>query len=372
VPERIFIVADDLTGACDSAAAFAANDRIVRVFPDTRNAGLIAGDKAEVIAVTTESRDLGPEEAAICVFGVIERLILSAADGLLFKKIDSAARGPFAAEIEAALGASGAVLALVTPAFPEAGRTILDGVLSVCDLSGQDTQIALRELFSSDTARVSVLPISSEAGLREGIMHALESEVSILLCDAVEQADLDRLAMTALCIPERILWAGSAGLTRALAGQLVAAGPSSSPQVSTQISRRAGRAVLFTGTSHPVTVLQTAYLEQVSGNDGPHPRGIHRVAGSGASSKEVVAAFLSESPAGLILTGGDTAASVLRALQARAIRLAGEIAPGIPWGIVEGGVADGCTVITKSGGFGERDALVRAFEFCESEVLVTR
>jgi uncharacterized protein YgbK (DUF1537 family) len=69
--------------------------------------------------------------------------------------------------------------------------------------------------------------------------------------------------------------------------------------------------------------------------------------------------------AALILTGGDTAAFVQRSLGASRIELGGELARGIPWGFVEGGVADGCVVITKSGGFGDRDTLVQAFEFCE-------
>jgi uncharacterized protein YgbK (DUF1537 family) len=119
-----------------------------------------------------------------------------------------------------------------------------------------------------------------------------------------------------------------------------------------------------------VTALQVAHVEHVSGKNGLLRRTIHRVAEAGASPETVVSVFTAASPAALILTGGDTAAFVLRALGAQAIRLAGEVAPGIPWGIVEGGPADGCGVVTKSGGFGERDALVRAFEFCESEVSV--
>jgi uncharacterized protein YgbK (DUF1537 family) len=50
---------------------------------------------------------------------------------------------------------------------------------------------------------------------------------------------------------------------------------------------------------------------------------------------------------------------VLRALRASSIRLAGELAPGIPWGIIEGGEADGLLVVTKSGGFGTHDALIQ-------------
>jgi uncharacterized protein YgbK (DUF1537 family) len=66
-----------------------------------------------------------------------------------------------------------------------------------------------------------------------------------------------------------------------------------------------------------------------------------------------------------VLTGGDTASFVLRALNASSILLAGELAPGIPWGIIQGGDAEGCIVITKSGGFGRHDTLADAFDFCQ-------
>jgi uncharacterized protein YgbK (DUF1537 family) len=112
-------------------------------------------------------------------------------------------------------------------------------------------------------------------------------------------------------------------------------------------------------------VLQVAEVER-DATHSSHARSIHRLVDPSATPEFIMAAFSAEKPAALILTGGETASFVLRALGATGINLAGEIAPGIPWGMVEGGIADGCTVVTKSGGFGQRDALVRAFQFCES------
>ncbi|HEY5057044.1 MAG TPA: four-carbon acid sugar kinase family protein [Acidobacteriaceae bacterium] len=368
MPQHIVIVADDVTGACDSAAAFVGCGRVRMVLDgvgvvDAKDPG---EDTAEIVSITTESRDLAAVHAAARVTEAIEGVLQAGGDTLVFKKVDSAGRGQFAAEIEAALAASGAALALVAPAFPEAGRTVLNGVLSVRDCSGQDRQISLPELFSADAAlRVALLAVSSETDLHAAIAGAIESEVRILICDAVEQTDLERLAAAALRIAQPILWAGSAGLARALALQMQAAEVSRKGRTSAPVALRAGGAILFTGTPHPVTALQVARLER--GLSGEHRRAIYRVAEAGASHEAVVAAFLSQDYSAVILNGGDTAAFVLRALGARAIGIAGEVAPGMPWGMIEGGVADGRAVVTKSGGFGERDALVRAFEFCESK-----
>jgi uncharacterized protein YgbK (DUF1537 family) len=67
----------------------------------------------------------------------------------------------------------------------------------------------------------------------------------------------------------------------------------------------------------------------------------------------------------LVLTGGETAAFVLRALGATALRLCGEVERGIPWSRVEGGLAAGTLLITKSGGFGTPQSLVACVEFSQ-------
>jgi uncharacterized protein YgbK (DUF1537 family) len=67
-------------------------------------------------------------------------------------------------------------------------------------------------------------------------------------------------------------------------------------------------------------------------------------------------AFRKASPRALILTGGETALLAVHALEAHSFILQGEISPGIPWGLIQGGLAHGCVVVTKSGGFGSPDA----------------
>ncbi|CEP67373.1 Protein of unknown function, DUF1537 [Moorella glycerini] len=66
---------------------------------------------------------------------------------------------------------------------------------------------------------------------------------------------------------------------------------------------------------------------------------------------------------GLVITGGDTAVHVCRALGARGINLATEILPGIPLGYLEGGQARGLPIVTKAGGFGPPDAFIKVFKY---------
>ncbi len=362
---RIVVVADDLTGACDSGVAFLTSGRSARVMlnPPACDANIECcnrdQDRPTVVSFTTETRNLTESQARSRVAAVVTRLTDQQQPVIVFKKVDSAARGNFGAETLATLDASGAALALVAPAFPQTERTLHSGILSVRDCSGQDSRISLRDQFSAvDSARIGVLRAEPVPHQLAALRQAIENGIRILLCDAETQEDLDRLAVAALQLPPPILWVGSAGLARALASRLPA---SVSEPVAPSVRRR-GNTLLFTGSTHPVTHLQLSWLEQ---QIHPGPRAVFRIQCGVTPMQDVRDAFAAQPVAALIVTGGDTAAFVLQALDASSILLAGELAPGIPWGFVEGGSADGCVVVTKSGGFGERDALERAFEFCE-------
>ena len=358
----VFILADDLTGACDSGAAFLATGRSVRVMlddPDSDLTSLLDGRTETVLAFATEIRNLTQDQAAELVARTT-MLLRSAPNGhIFFNKVDSAARGHLAAQTMAALHASGAALALVAPAFPQAGRTVHDGLLNVRDAAAQNTKIPLRDLFAGvDATQIEILPTGTIPALELGIARALARGVRFLLCDSQTQTDLERLATAAYGIPQSILWTGSAGLARALATVLSLSHHSE----LIQPVRRDGRTLLFVGTDHAVTALQVSHLEQQFGvSDGA----ICRVNWDGPSHQDIRAAFNAAPTAALVLTGGDTASFVLRALNASSILLAGELAPGIPWGVIQGGDADGCIVVTKSGGFGRHDTLADAFDFCQ-------
>jgi uncharacterized protein YgbK (DUF1537 family) len=72
--------------------------------------------------------------------------------------------------------------------------------------------------------------------------------------------------------------------------------------------------------------------------------------------------------AAMLMTGGDTGATICRILGINAVSLEGEIVVGLPWGIARGGPMEGLRVATKSGGFGAPDALVRTAEFFSGRV----
>ncbi len=241
---RIVLLADDLTGACDAAAAFIRSGRSVRVW---FGASVQFSAPESVQAFNTNSRSLSPGRA--------ERVVSQAAtalgsdpNSLFFKKVDSAARGPFAAEVLAAHRALSTRAILLAPAFPSAGRIVRDGVLELQDAAGKSAQIRLAGLFPL-TSRSHIGQVSQPSELAP----MLDSGHTILLCDSTTEADLDALARAAQDL-SGLLYAGSAGLAHALSGlNRTRPQPALLPPVS--------RTLLIAGSPHPVTKLQLENLE---------------------------------------------------------------------------------------------------------------
>ncbi len=297
------LVADDLTGACDAGVAFAP---AVVVLRET-----VQVNEGDALIYNTHSRG---EDETIAAARVAALMLSLPPAALIYKKIDSMMRGNVRAELEAMLAAPshGRRRALVCPAFPEQGRTVVNGI--------------------AEPAGIDLV----------ALLHGLPLEIP----DAATQEDLRRIAASAN--PARDLLVGSAGLARAL-GRIPA-------RVPTPPERGPGVPLFVVGSVHPVTVSQ---LDQVS----PAEAECWRIEMASPDPEQL--ALLRKrvehlTAGGLMLSGGDTALLVCRLLGAEGIRLEGEIEPGVPLGRLLGGVGDGLAVVTKSGGFGSPSTLACA------------
>ncbi len=78
-------------------------------------------------------------------------------------------------------------------------------------------------------------------------------------------------------------------------------------------------------------------------------------------------------PGALFVTGGDTALSICRRLDAWGIRLEGEIEPGVPYGHLQSGLFNGLPIVTKSGSFGDESIFCRILKNLQlTNCLVTK
>jgi D-threonate/D-erythronate kinase len=202
-----YLLADDLSGALDAAAAFHRAGRPVTValnldaWPDVAPGG--------VVAVTTETRNAPAHVAAATVMRAIA-YATSRGGRLVYKKIDSTLRGAVEAELRAVMEALPETRVLFSPANPAVGRTVRGGMLLVHGVPVADTE------FGRDP--VSPVQTSDIVRLLGGIAGARLS-----IPDVIDDADLVAAVTAMDREPGRWIGVGSGGLARPVAVRFASA-----------------------------------------------------------------------------------------------------------------------------------------------------
>ena len=121
------IIADDLTGANDTALQFKLRGADTNILLNTGTDPKSAA-KQQTWAISTESRNVEPDEAFEKVKNATKYFVEKINPDFFYKKIDSTVRGNIAVEILAMLEVLEMDAAIVMPAFPQEGRTAEQGV----------------------------------------------------------------------------------------------------------------------------------------------------------------------------------------------------------------------------------------------------
>src|SRR6185295_11388054 len=153
----VTIIADDLTGACDTGCLFAGAGP-VGVLASPALTGAAPSGITPVLTVDTESRALPPREAVAAIHAAARILRERLAAGRVFKKIDSTLRGATGVELTALLDHGPPFTgALVCPAFPAQGRVVRHGRLLVDSVPVHESAIARDPAFRTATSDVTGL-----------------------------------------------------------------------------------------------------------------------------------------------------------------------------------------------------------------------
>ena len=136
------IIADDLTGANDTALQFFKKGCSTKIVIDY-NENFSESQDTEVWAISTESRNIDKETAVNRVVEVSKKLKEHLNIEKFYKKIDSTLRGNTGLEIVAMLEATQKEVAIVAPAYIEEGRTTIGGYQLLDGMVIERTQCAL-------------------------------------------------------------------------------------------------------------------------------------------------------------------------------------------------------------------------------------
>jgi uncharacterized protein YgbK (DUF1537 family) len=226
------VVADDLSGAAESAATFLLRTTRIRVVlaPDESDPHDDSAESARVMVLDTDSRHLGAEAAGDAVARCVAQA-LAGTDGVrVTKKVDSLLRGSIAAEVRALASVLGATPVVAT-ALPSAGRTIVDGVplvdgrpLATTTLwsaeDGDAPKTVADALAGLESVTVPLAVVRDAPQLRAALTAAVE-QARVPLCDAETDADLDAVVAASNALDNPFL-VGSAALVAADARSFLA------------------------------------------------------------------------------------------------------------------------------------------------------
>ena len=235
IVDSTVIIADDLTGANDTALQFFKKGKNAKILFDC-NYDFKNDNITKVWSISTESRNVDKQTALDRTVKVIEKLkeILSVDN--IYKKIDSTLRGNIGIEIVAMLEATGKDAAIVAPAYVEENRTTIGAYQLLGGVAIERTQCALDpkapifESYIPDILKKDLNPqlhsyigtigfnvITKGAGpIVLKINELIQSGKKIIVVDAMSNTDLEQIALAINKSSYDILPCGSAGLASAI------------------------------------------------------------------------------------------------------------------------------------------------------------
>lgn len=386
IPPRIAIVADDLTGAADTAAGMLSIGRPRVTWSRDGNLAWLETDR--IVAVDAGTRHVPANTAADTVRCLASRFRTAGFD-CLYKKVDSTLRGHVAVEVKAALdGWHPGALAVIAPAFPAMGRITLEGRQHVGNTPLEGPSIL--EMLAAFAMPVTHVTLDEVRGGHLDRVLAAQRSQGAVVCDAISDADLAAIAAAGAPLAERVVWVGSGGLARNMF-----AGQEHTNESRSALSVPAtGPVLIMCGSQTTVSAAQAARVEAdgvkaVAVNAGTLSNGTSALRSASAAiehllhaGEDVLVTIDGERTAtseadpelvdrlgqlltpcrkfvgGLVATGGDTASAVLRHWGISALQLIAEAEAGVPLATAEG--ARPVVVALKAGGFGNAGTLAVA------------
>ncbi len=436
------IVADDFTGATDIASMLVRGGlRTVQVIGVPQGPVPAEVAQADAVVVALKSRTTPAALAVADSLAALRWLQDAGARQFIFKvcsTFDSTPAGNIGPVTEALLAAltgppgpprGGPAQALVCPAFPENGRTVFRGHLFVGDQLLSDSGMRnhpltpmtdanlVRVLQAQSQGRVGLLrhdTVAQGAAAIRARLAALQADgVTLVVGDAVDNADLLRLAEGAAALP---LWVAGSGLALGLPALLASRGWVTLDARAAALDRLNGPAAVLAGscslatqgqvaqwtaTGRPAlqidpaalarhepvveqalawaaalastpTTPQTAtqsttplFYATTDAHSLARTQAALGVAEAGALVEQALAAIaqglVARGTQRLVVAGGETSGAVVQALDVHTLRIGAAICPGVPWtqAVRAPGQAP-LQLALKSGNFGGPDFFANA------------
>lgn len=415
-------IADDYTGASDLANTLAKSG-----LHTVQTIGIPTDDlqlaNIDAVVVSLKIRSMPASQAVARARDADRWLRAHGADHVMYKicsTFDSTDQGNIGPVLDALSTDAGETAVLVTPAFPETGRTVYQGHLFVGSVPLNESPLKdhplnpmrdsnlVRVLARQSSAPVGLADLASvargPAAIRSKLIGLGSEGIRGVIADAVFEHDLESLGTAAL---DTRISIGASGLGLGLARGLITAGRvkrndadasrqahvgglaaclagSCSQATLEQVTRaeqdmpvlrlaaeqllagaaEAGRALDWAFArieSGPVLIASSAVPAEVSRLQALHGRESagHAIEQSLATIAE---GLVERGVRRLVIAGGETSGAVVDRLRIPAFQIGPEIAPGVPVLRTIGGDRGDMLLALKSGNFGGVDFFTDALD----------
>ncbi|WP_456269837.1 four-carbon acid sugar kinase family protein [Kushneria sp. AK178] len=414
-------IADDFTGATDLASQLVSiGMRTVQTIgvPDEGLADELQNVDAVVVAL--KSRTIAAPEAVAQSLAALEWLRARGCEQFYFKycsTFDSTAEGNIGPVTDALMAALDVPFTVACPALPANRRTVYNGYLFAGGVplneSGmQDHPLTpmtdanlVRVMGSQTRHRVGLVEFDCVRQSSEAVRHRFDTlqadGVGVAILDAIEQRDLEVLGEA--CRDLTLVTAGSGlalGLGARWADQLTGDNAAQLPAVP-------GREALLSGSCSRATLAQVEHAKRhyphyfldaqklaahyrdevdaalalcreqldqgpvlIYASASPETVKAAQQALGVQQAGEIVERALGEIAEALVeelgvrrllVAGGETAGSVVSALNVKGLQIGPSIDPGVPWTVTLG-TGERLSLALKSGNFGSEDFMTKAWE----------
>lgn len=402
--KNLLIIGDDLTGSNDSAVMFADFGYKTLLHTNAINTSNLEFAGNSVISINASTR-ADYKNAYEITCKLVENAIASNVESI-YLKIDSTMRGSVNEQIKGAISAwknkYSNAKAIVSCSYPAMGRSIIDGVLYVNGTkvtqtaSGKDPFCPVKSDFFKDLLPNSlILKNSSPNELVKQINNASED---IIVIDSSSDQELENIAIAiehigASCIP-----VGSAGLASKIRldatiekkdnnihslGKILLVVSSlhdaSQKQADLYLRNSNGNCTSFVPLTGQLMSSPKSFdlLLQEVGNIAKISKANMMILSDAAHlecGKEIVStskqiatrlailagkAFSEGNFDTVFIVGGDGANAFLEYSNTSSLSIKNSLASGVPLCIMNNGSYAGKKIITKSGGFGDTDLLLK-------------
>jgi 3-dehydrotetronate 4-kinase len=416
---RLGCIADDYTGASDLANALTKGGMRTLQTIGIPADGFSVPD-ADAVVVSLKIRSIAAIEAVASACAANAWLRARGARHVMYKicsTFDSTDAGNIGPVLDALRADAGDAIVVVTPAFPETGRTVFQGNLFVGSLPLDESPLKdhplnpmrdanlVRLLARQSPSKIGLVDLATvaagAAAIRTRLADLTKAGFAAAIVDAVFERDLEAIGAAAL---DRRVSVGASGLGLGLARGLFECGMTATTAAAAIGAPVGGRAACLAGSCSQATLAQIARAEgempvlrldadglicraqevrraiawasqhleqgpvllacsatpdQVAAVQARHGR-----SESGHAIEQAMAGIatglLDRGVRRLIVAGGETAGAVVDRLAIPAFLVGPEIAPGVPVLRAIGATPGEMLLTLKSGNFGGPDFFMDA------------